>query len=398
MKKFFLRIAVLLIAMLLSSCTSKSEVVEETSIDTTTVATKSTPIENIDEVEIMELVVVNVADTTSEETEFVEETTIPEEVELPWETTIIYTNARCNLRSSPGIEENNVIAVLSEDTAIEHVLGKGTEDWYFVIYEDFRGYIHESCIGAPYIRDVTYTDEERTQYELQMGVTILDVNLREAPSLESRIKTLIKQGTEIILFERGKDWSKVQVGNEMGYIATGYFKKQYQKRTLDVSTLKLLTEFKTYYTTYATDENRNYNIAKACELLNGTSLKTNEEISFNDLCNNPSVSGEYKESTIMINGSIVDPVTGERYTDYGGGICQVCSTLHAAFKSIEMTILERHPHSSGVGYISRELEATTAYPYYDLRVKNPYKDTLTIVATAVNGVCTISIYSDLIEQ
>jgi len=64
-------------------------------------------------------------------------------------------------------------------------------------------------------------------------------------------------------------------------------------------------------------------------------------------------------------------VYGTSLPAYGGGICQVSSTVYQAAKRSGMTILERHRHGRPVPYIPWGWDATVAYPHFDLRFENP---------------------------
>ncbi|MCL1924407.1 MAG: VanW family protein, partial [Defluviitaleaceae bacterium] len=67
-------------------------------------------------------------------------------------------------------------------------------------------------------------------------------------------------------------------------------------------------------------------------------------------------------------------VNGEEKEGYGGGVCQISSTLYNAAKNAGLEIIERHPHSKEVAYIEKGKDAATSYGGVDLKFKNtlPY--------------------------
>lgn len=67
---------------------------------------------------------------------------------------------------------------------------------------------------------------------------------------------------------------------------------------------------------------------------------------------------------VISNGQLVD--------DYGGGICQVSSTLYNATVEAGMAVVEPHTHSKTVGYVPVGMNATIAYGYMDFQFVNPY--------------------------
>jgi vancomycin resistance protein YoaR len=56
--------------------------------------------------------------------------------------------------------------------------------------------------------------------------------------------------------------------------------------------------------------------------------------------------------------------------EYGGGICQVSSTLHAAVLGAKLQIDERHEHGRRVWYIKKGLDATVDWGTKDLKFTN----------------------------
>lgn len=84
--------------------------------------------------------------------------------------------------------------------------------------------------------------------------------------------------------------------------------------------------------------------------------------------------------------------------EYGGGICQVSSTLYAAMCHGLLPAIERHPHSSGVSYLPAGLDATISEGYKDLKFVNPYQESLTILAAADEGILTVTLQLGVGEQ
>jgi hypothetical protein len=69
---------------------------------------------------------------------------------------------------------------------------------------------------------------------------------------------------------------------------------------------------------------------------------------------------------------------------YGGGICQVSSTMYNAVLKAEMTIRERVPHSIKSTYVKDGLDATISTGSPDFKFENPYDTALyMIIKTSV---------------
>lgn len=64
-------------------------------------------------------------------------------------------------------------------------------------------------------------------------------------------------------------------------------------------------------------------------------------------------------------------ITEIRKRDYGGGNCQVSSTLYnAVLATSNLVVTERHEHSNNVPYVSKGKDAAVAYGSYDFKFRN----------------------------
>lgn len=111
------------------------------------------------------------------------------------------------------------------------------------------------------------------------------------------------------------------------------------------------------------DDNRDINMKITCEEINGTVIKVGEEFSFNKIAGNPTPDRGYKEAGIIVKGKLEK--------GYGGGNCQVSTTIYNAVKEIEgIEILERHEHGVELGYIEKGKDSTVVFDNLDLKFKN----------------------------
>ena len=125
----------------------------------------------------------------------------------------------------------------------------------------------------------------------------------------------------------------------------------------------------TYSTHYDTTVPRAVNIGIAVERLNGTVIQPGQLFSYSQTL----------LPRIPENGYVMAPAIG-RY-EYGGGICQVSSTLYAAMCDALLPVIERYPHSSHVSYIPVGMDATISEAGgKDLKFINIGQDPLKIVA------------------
>ena len=111
------------------------------------------------------------------------------------------------------------------------------------------------------------------------------------------------------------------------------------------------------------DEDRDTNIRITCNEINGTIIKNGEEFSFNKVAGNPTPDRGYKKAGVFIDG--------ELKKGYGGGNCQVSTTIYNAVDKIDgIKVTERHEHGKEVGYIKMGKDSTVAYDGLDLKFEN----------------------------
>ena len=155
------------------------------------------------------------------------------------------------------------------------------------------------------------------------------------------------------------------------------------KETLQTVTSKISSST-TYYD--GSDANRSENIYLGAKNINGTLLMPGESFSFNTLIGDTTPDKGYKPGGVYIGNKVE--------VGYGGGICQVSSTLHNAVVKSGIIPDQRLNHSMPVGYMDLGMDATIAYGYIDYVFTNPFKFPIYIEGfTSGNGV-TFNIYSD----
>lgn len=144
---------------------------------------------------------------------------------------------------------------------------------------------------------------------------------------------------------------------------------------------KIKDKLSTFSTSYSIGD-RGYNLELVTNSLNGKVLMPGEEFSYSDFTQ--SLRGKYKDAGGYVNNKVVQVE--------GGGICQVCTTLYRAVMRANIRSIERHNHSSKVGYALPGLDATVAWGYLDYKFKNTYDFPIYIEGIGGNGIITFNIY------
>ena len=133
----------------------------------------------------------------------------------------------------------------------------------------------------------------------------------------------------------------------------------------------------------AKNKRRTNNIVLASDKINQTVIEPGATFSYNETVGPTSKKNGFKLSTIFIRG--------EKYEGYGGGVCQVSSTLYNAAANAGMKIIERHDHSMPVDYVVKGKDAATSYGGIDFKFQNTKMFPVVIESHVEDGKITIAL-------
>lgn len=124
--------------------------------------------------------------------------------------------------------------------------------------------------------------------------------------------------------------------------------------------------------------NRRFNINYGAKILNGLLIKPDDEFSLVKALGVIDAAHGWK-SELVIKGTRIKP-------EYGGGLCQVGTTMFRVILDAGLPVLERSNHSLRISYYEPPigLDATIYEPKPDLRFKNDYANYL-LLQTEVSG-------------
>lgn len=152
---------------------------------------------------------------------------------------------------------------------------------------------------------------------------------------------------------------------------------------LEYGIISKISEFTTEYSSYA--EARNHNIHLVASKLTDSLVKANEGIwSFNG------TAGECNEEAgFMAAGAIYD---GEFVQEYGGGICQVATTVFNAVYDAGFPITERQSHSLYMASYPDGRDAAVSWPDLDLKWKNDSASDVVLKMNCTDTSVTAALY------
>lgn len=136
-------------------------------------------------------------------------------------------------------------------------------------------------------------------------------------------------------------------------------------------------------TPHTGDEDRNTNLRLACEAIDGMILYPGDVFSYNDALGERTPEKGYRPGASYEGDKVV-------YT-YGGGICQVSSTLYHCSLHADLEILERECHMYTPDYIEYGMDATINWGTIDYKFRNNTDYPIRIDASMADGYVNVAL-------
>lgn len=137
-------------------------------------------------------------------------------------------------------------------------------------------------------------------------------------------------------------------------------------------------------TYYGSTYGRNVNVEVGAQKLDGHLLYPGDTFSVTDMVVPFTAENGYEMAPSYESGKVVD--------SYGGGICQVSTTLYNAVLGAELDVLARSNHTMTVSYVDPSKDAAIAEGLMDLAFQNNTDAPIYIEGYAYGGELTFTIY------
>lgn len=264
------------------------------------------------------------------------------------------------------------------DKTVEEAYALGRSGSIFEKYSEVKEKKHELQVYRKY-------DKEKFEKNVKKATKKIITEPRNASVKRKNGKfVVIKEKTGYTLnmdetfanfkkaLESGKDKFKLDV-----------VKKKAKYTSKDMASIKDVLG--TYTTEYGgSPYGRKVNVANGASKINGSMVYPGETLSVYE-----TVSPFTKENGYALAGSYEN---GQTVQTYGGGICQVSTTLYNAVIRAELKIVERFPHSMTVHYVPRSADAAIAGTHKDMKFKNTFDTPIYIEGKANGSTITFTIY------
>ncbi len=141
-----------------------------------------------------------------------------------------------------------------------------------------------------------------------------------------------------------------------------------------------------YSTTVNNDRDRTDNIRLAAARLDDYLLAPGQEFSFNDVVGPRTAEDGYKETPVYWRDEV--------RTGFGGGVCQLSTTLYNVALLAGLEIVERHPHSLTVDYVPLGRDAAVSFGEVDLKFRNSTPNHIMVKSYVEGGKVYVKMYGD----
>ena len=285
-------------------------------------------------------------------------------------------------------EDSTVLGVIEAGTTVD-VYNKG-RTWTRIAYGDGQGYVLTKYVELVQRKNPFDGPMPGTSRHVAVGCVLQDA-------------TFLPEGYQYAIKVTAGSWLSIEEIRD----GRAYFPYRREPDNVSVSTEKLklydfvpweeaqpgdlIYAFTTFYTTSLSKEGnagRLYNIALASERLTAIRVKAGESFSFNAVCGPYTKENGYRSAPIL---------SGESAMGYGGGVCQVCSTLYNIVLRVPAVIEDMHWHSQGgVSYLPAGFDATVS-DSKDMVFRNVLPYDVRIEFESQDGVMTAFLFRDYEE-
>lgn len=314
---------------------------------------------------------------------------VPEEFKDPEPFVAVYratADVNLSIRRDPE-EDSKLLGTVYENEEVD-VMSIG-EEWAYVQQGDVVGYVRADHLRyykrydpyGPFIPGVTwYPYAARTLRDVEIFDAETGESLRVVPAGAVMVVSALDSDMSVTLpydritgriyatadldFEVVMPWDEAQMGDLVAVFSTYYDPEQ------------------------ETDEQigRLHNIMQGVTRLNDVVVPAGEKFYFNDFC------APYTKSNGYELGPIVNYVSSQKL-GYGGGICQVSTTLYDAILQIPIEVIKQQVHSSyGISYAPLDMDAAVGAGNIDLRLRNTLPYDVRFALQATGGVLTVRVY------
>ena len=295
--------------------------------------------------------------------------------------------------------ENSTTSVykqMDKDSKVLKYMNPGAKIEILGIYPDWVA-IRYGSKGVAYVLrnriDVTETvnPAQTPAYPAmpQAFYAVIDrqVEVKADKSADSETLQILTPGAKVALEGVEDGWARLIHKREYGYIDTRQLSALYP-----VASNEQLADgnqpLAVFHSFFKDDPPRNNNLAVACGFISQV-MQPQQVMDFNATVSPFSAANGYQLAGVLVNG--------ELDAGYGGGSCQVSSTLWDTMMQLPgFTILMRKPHGdNGASYLPHGMDASSGTKELNFIFRNDYSFPIRIEASTHDLCLFVAIYKEM---
>ena len=280
-----------------------------------------------------------------------------------------------SLYSERDVQSSKVVRINNGRTVDLYSL---TPNWCVAGYEGKVGYIKRERFMD---REVEAIDPVNTPpygvlKSTYLATTATQAHVRKSMTDQDDSWVVLNPGTTLSLWKIQDGWGIVIYMRNYGYIDMRELTDLIPVAPTDVAIRAdmPIAAYTSFYkmTDTETNHSRIINISVACERLTRV-MQPGDDLNFNKQVGPYRKTLGYQPAPVLSNGKTT--------IGYGGGTCQVSSTLYNALKQLPgITILQRRPHGpSAASYLPHGMDAAVGNDSLNLRFRNDYPFPIRVV-------------------
>lgn len=287
-----------------------------------------------------------------------------------------------------SLESKRITYINSVNTKLD-VLYVGSY-WAIVRYNNNIGYIKRDRIHKVTPVDPVNTPPYGTQKSAYIATTAQACEVRKSMSDSDASWVVLKPGTKLSIWKIQDGWAIVPYWRTYGYIDLNDLTDLIPVSPTDdpITEETPIAAYTSYYdmSTTKINQSRLVNIDVACQRLTRV-MQPGESLNFNKQVGPYRPQYGYQKAWVLVNG--------ESVPGYGGGTCQVSSTLYNALLQLPgVEIIQRRPHGpAGAKYLPHGVDAAVGNDDLNLRFRNNYDFPIRVEGhTSYDGALLMVVY------
>lgn len=252
------------------------------------------------------------------------------------------------------------------------------------------GYVYRSRIDQVEPVDPVSTPPYGVEVFAFTTAATQDTPVLDAPKQDAKTLITLHAGAKFALIGMENGWAKVIYHRQWGYIDTRLLasltavKAAVDEQALDAP----IAAYTSYYkiTTNVENIGRMKNIDTACARLSAITMQPGDSLDFNADIGPYDAAHGYHMAPVLANG--------ETKLNYGGGTCQVSSTLYNVVLQLPgLTVVKRRAHGpSGASYLPHGVDAAVGNKNLNFIFRNDYDFPVRLDASAQDGALYIAVW------